>query len=199
MCWCAVKKLLTHSCITAENHHFLGDCPQTLYWAFTTWPHWTTFIPLNLLRTFHSQFLDPPLIPYMGSFQFMHYTSGGIRIQQTWLNYMISWGKPEMNQLECGPMPNVMATLPTTGGALCWRPQFGWCPLLACRAVMLPRRKTRWNLQGCPKLANRSQPLVSRSSPYYEDMCRSYRYLTSFFRLSIHALAAKIQPDKVVR
>ena len=29
-------------------------------------------------------------------------------------------------------------------------------------------RETRWNLQGWPKLANRSQPLVGRSSPYYE-------------------------------
>jgi len=86
-----------------------------------------------------------------------------------------------------------------------WRPlfnaaKFGWRPLLECRAVMLPRRERRWNLQGCPKLANRSQPLVGRSSPYYEDMWRRYRCLTSFyFRLSIHASAAKIQPEKVVR
>ena len=40
-----------------------------------------------------------------------------------------------------------------------WRPlfnaaKFGWRPLLECRAVMLPRRETRWKLQGCPKLAN---------------------------------------------
>ena len=104
----------------------------------------------------------------------------------------------DINKLECGPMPNVMAALPTTGGALCWTPQFGWHSLLACRAVTLPRRETRWNLQGCPKLANRSQPLVGRSSPYYENMWRRYRCLTSFFRLSIHALAAKIQPDKFV-
>ena len=46
-----------------------------------------------------------------------------------------------------------------------WRPlfnaeKFGWRPLLECRAVTLPGRETRWNLQGCPKLANRSQPLV---------------------------------------
>jgi len=27
------------------------------------------------------------------------------------------------NQLECGPMPNVMAVLPNTGGALCSTPQ----------------------------------------------------------------------------
>jgi len=86
-----------------------------------------------------------------------------------------------------------------------WRPlfnaaKFGWRPLLECRAVTLPRRESHWNLQGCPKLANRSQPLEARSSPYYEDMWRRYWCLTSFFfRLSIHASAAKIQPDKVVR
>ena len=41
-----------------------------------------------------------------------------------------------------------------------WRPlfnaaKFGWRPILECRAVTLPRRETRWNLQGCPKLAKR--------------------------------------------
>jgi len=88
-----------------------------------------------------------------------------------------------------------------------WHPlfiaaKFRWCPLLECRAVTMPRRESRWNMQGCPKLANRSQPLgsrSSRSSPCYEDMWRRYRCLTSFFfGLSIHASAAKIQPDKVV-
>jgi len=67
-----------------------------------------------------------------------------------------------------------------------WRPlfnaaKFGWCPLLQCRAVMLPRRETCWNLQGCPKLANRSQPLVGWSSLYYQDMWRRYCCLTCFF------------------
>ena len=78
-------------------------------------------------------------------------------------------------------MPNVMAALPHIGGALCWTSQFGWRPLLECRAVTLPRRQTRWNLEGCPKLTKRSQPLVGRSSPYYEDMWRRYCCLTSFF------------------
>ena len=59
--------------------------------------------------------------------------------------------------------------------------KFGWRLLLECRAVTLPRRETRWHLQGCPKLANRSQPLVCRSSLYYEDMWRRYCCLTSFF------------------
>jgi len=97
-------------------------------------------------------------------------------------------------------MPNVMAALWNTGGALCSTPQFGWYPLLECRAVTLLRREICWNLQRCPKLPNRSQPLVRQSSPYYKDMWRRYCSLTSFFsRLLIHTLVAKIQPDKVVR
>jgi len=68
-----------------------------------------------------------------------------------------------------------------------------------CSAVTLPRRETRWNLQGCPKLTKGSQLLVSRSSPYYEEMWRRYCCLISFFFwLSIHALVAKTQPDKIV-
>jgi len=66
-----------------------------------------------------------------------------------------------------------------------WRPlfnaaKFGWRPLLECRAVTLPRCKTRWNLQECPKLVNRYQPLVGRSSPYCKDMWRRYCCLRSF-------------------
>ena len=67
-----------------------------------------------------------------------------------------------------------------------WRPlfnaaKFGWRPLLECRAVTLPKRETRWNLQGCPKLQDRSQPLVGRSSPYCGDTWRRYCCLRSFF------------------
>ena len=67
-----------------------------------------------------------------------------------------------------------------------WRPlfnaaKFGWRPLLEYGAVKLPRRETRWNLQGCPKLANSYQPLLGRSSPYYDDMWRRYWCLTRFF------------------
>jgi len=67
-----------------------------------------------------------------------------------------------------------------------WRPLFnaakvGWRPLLECRAVTLPRRETRWNLQGCLKLTKSSQPLVRRSSTCYENMWRRYCCLTSSF------------------
>ena len=54
-------------------------------------------------------------------------------------------------------------------------------PTSRCRAVTLPRREIRWNLQGCLKLPDGSQPLVSGSSPYCGDMWRTYRCLTSFF------------------
>ena len=71
--------------------------------------------------------------------------------------------------------------------------QFDWRPLLQCRAVTLPRRETRWNYLGCPKLTKRSQPLVGRSSPYCRDMWSMYWCITIiFFRLSIRALVAKI-------
>jgi len=77
-----------------------------------------------------------------------------------------------------------MAALLNICGALCSTLQSmaDWRPLLECRTVTLPRRKTRWNLQGCPKLANRSQRLVSQCSPYCEDIIWGrHCCLTSFF------------------
>jgi len=67
-----------------------------------------------------------------------------------------------------------------------WRPlfnatKFGWHPLPECRAVTLPRRETRWNSLGCPKLLDRSQPLVGHSAPYCGDIWRTYCCLISFF------------------
>jgi len=70
--------------------------------------------------------------------------------------------------------------------------KFGWPPLTDDGAVTKPRCKTGSNLLGCPKLANRSQPLVRRNSPYCEDLWRTYCHLTSFYSVSIHALVAKI-------
>ena len=48
--------------------------------------------------------------------------------------------------------------------------------------VTKPRRETRWNLLGCPELANRSQPLVGRSSPRCEDMWMMWR---RYFHLTL--------------
>ena len=67
-----------------------------------------------------------------------------------------------------------------------WRPlfnaaKFGWRPLLECRAVTLPRREIRWNLQGCLKQTKGSQPLEGRSSPYCKDMWKRHWFLNFFF------------------
>jgi len=77
-----------------------------------------------------------------------------------------------------------------------WHPlfnaaKFGWCPIVECRAVTLPRHETCWNLQGCPKLMKRSQPLVGWSSPYCGDMWRRYCCSTSFFPIVGTCLSCK--------
>jgi len=56
---------------------------------------------------------------------------------------------------------------------------------------MLPRRETRWNLQGWPKVTKWSQPLVGRSSPYCGYMWRRYWCLTSFFPIVNTCLSCK--------
>ena len=93
-----------------------------------------------------------------------------------------------IQQYECVQITRMWANAQRDGrpAEYRWRPlfnaaKFGWHPLLECRAVTLPRRESRWNLQGCPKLANRSQPLVGRSSPYYQYMWRRYWCLKVFF------------------
>ena len=50
-----------------------------------------------------------------------------------------------------------------------WRPlfsaaKFGWRPLLECRAVTLPRREIRWNLQGVPQTTG---PILAASRPKF--------------------------------
>ena len=77
-----------------------------------------------------------------------------------------------------------------------WHPlfnaaKFGWRPVLECRSVTLPRRETCWNLHGCPKLPDWSQPLVGLSSPYCGDMWRRYCCLTNFFPVVDTCLSCK--------
>jgi len=66
--------------------------------------------------------------------------------------------------------------------------KFWWPPLSDFGAV---RCEIGWNLLGCPKLANRSQPSVGRSSPYCGDMRIRYNCLNKFF-VDIRPLVAKI-------
>ena len=78
----------------------------------------------------------------------------------------------EEKKLECGPMPNVLATLPNIGGA----------PSVQCRKVWLTTtatvpcsntakmRNLLKLLAGVPQTNERSQPLVDQGSPYCGDM-----------------------------
>ena len=61
----------------------------------------------------------------------------------------------------------VMVALPNIGGALCSTPQFGWRPLLECRAVTLPRRETRWNYLGCPGVPQTNETISAASGPKF--------------------------------
>jgi len=75
-----------------------------------------------------------------------------------------------------------------------WRPLFNAAVWLTptTRVPCSGAAKTQNPLKfaGCPKLANRFQPLVGRSSPY-EDMWRRYRCLTSFFPIVDTCLSCK--------
>jgi len=59
--------------------------------------------------------------------------------------------------------------------------KFRWLPLSDVTAVTKPRRETCYNLLGCPKLTNRSQPLLGRSSPHCQNIWGRYCCLTSSF------------------
>jgi len=104
-------------------------------------------------------------------------------------------------KLECGPMPNVMAALPNIGGALCSTPQsLADAHYYSAMLDTLQRRETRWNLQGCPTLPNRPQPLVGYEfTILWGHVKEELLFNKLFFRLLIHALVAKTQPNKVVR
>jgi len=107
------------------------------------------------------------------------------KTEMRWNKKAVSRSSPErwlilctktVRKLECRPMSNVTAALPSVQRRKAWP-----SPLLECREVTLPRRETHWNVLGCSKLANRFQPLVGRSLPYCEDMWRRHCCLASFF------------------
>jgi len=83
------------------------------------------------------------------------------------------------NKLEMWANAQHDGHLPNIGGALCSMLQFAWRPLPECHAVMLPRCETRWNLQGCPKLANRScRPKFTTLSGHVEEVLVFNKYFS---------------------
>ena len=98
----------------------------------------------------------------------------------------------KQQKLECGPMPNVMAALPNIGGALCSTPQS-----LADAHHYMPcsnAAKTRnpFKLAGVPQT---NETFSAASGPKFTILwghVEQILLLNQFFRLSIHALVAKI-------
>ena len=66
------------------------------------------------------------------------------------------------------------------------RAKFGWPLLSDVSAVMKPRCETRWNSLGCPKPANRSQPLGGPKFIILWGHVDEILVFDKFFRLSIH-------------
>jgi len=93
-----------------------------------------------------------------------------------------------------------MAALPNIGGALCSTPQSWLTP--TTRVPCSNAAKTRNQLK-CAEVPQTRQQISAVSRPkltILRGRVKDDRCLTSFFfRLLIHALAAKIQADKVVR
>ena len=96
-------------------------------------------------------------------------------------------------ELECGPMLNMMATLLNIGGALCSMSQSladARYTRVACSNAVKTRKPLKF--AGVPQTPEWILAVSGPSSPYCEDMWRICCCLTSFFRLLIHALVAKI-------
>jgi len=96
--------------------------------------------------------------------------------RKTWMqSEFCSW----QNSVRGQEPPKFICTVPAQETAK-HPAKFCWPPLSDVGAVMKRRLESGWNLLGCRKLPNRSQPLVGRSSPYCEDMWRCC-CLTNFF------------------
>ena len=103
-------------------------------------------------------------------------------------------------KLECGPMPNLMVALPNIGGAHCSKPQSladSHYYMTCSNAAKTPNPLKFVGVPQTPvPISAVSGPKFTILSGRVEEVLLLNKF---FFRLSIHALVAKIWPDKVVR
>ena len=88
-------------------------------------------------------------------------------------------------------MPNVMVALPNIRGALYSTPQSLADAYYCMPCSNAAKTQNQLKFAGVPQTGNRSQPLVGRSSPYYQDMWRRYCCLTSFFPIGDTCLSCE--------
>jgi len=80
------------------------------------------------------------------------------------LTYLLTYLKGILtHELECGPMPNVMAALPNIGDALCSTPQVWLTPNTGVPCSNAAKTRNPLKLAGVPQTTGRSQPLVGRT------------------------------------
>jgi len=100
---------------------------------------------------------------------------------------------------KCGPMPNVIAALPNIGGAFCSTPQRLLTPTTRVPCSNATKRRNPLKITGVSQTRQRisaaSGPKFTVLSGHVEEVL----LFNKFFRLSMHALVAKISSDKVVR
>ena len=99
-------------------------------------------------------------------------------------------------------MPNVMAALPNIGGALCSTPQSLADAHYATTVLCSNAAKTRNPLKFA-EVPQTTGPISAASGPKFTILWghveKILLLIQVFFRLSIRALVAKIQPDKFAR
>jgi len=97
-------------------------------------------------------------------------------------------------------MPNVMATLANIGGARCSTPQSLADATAGAPCSNAANTRNPLKLPGVPQT---TEQILAASGPKFAILWGHVEEILLlnefFFRLSIHALVAKIQPDKVVR
>jgi len=107
----------------------------------------------------------------------------------------IPWGGPKKRiQLECRPMPNVMAALPNIGGALCSTTQSFWLtPTTRVPCSNTAKTRNPLKFAGVPQT---NETIGTASGPKFTILWEHVEEIlllnNFFFRLSIRALLAKI-------
>ena len=108
------------------------------------------------------------------------------------MTYNVFSGTLNPNQLECGPMPNVMAALPNIGGALCSTPQRLADAHYWSAVHNAAKTRNRLKFAGVPQTRQQMsgvRPKFTILPGHVEDVLLFNKF---FFRLSIRALVAKI-------
>jgi len=104
-----------------------------------------------------------------------------------------------LHELECGPMPNVMVALPNIGGALSsvQRRKVWLTPTTRVPCSNAAKTRKPLKFAGVPQTR---QQISAVSRPKFLGHVEEVSVFNKFFfRVSIHASAAKIQPEKLVR